>query len=221
MGGATKRFDSVMLPLYTDRYRRSPRTKLKRWMETMSIHDARRRAPLHFEARADNARFIAYMLYSTLPAELVGRLAESAPYGGSPEIAMFEGFSREAALALELIVKAVIAQKLELQVAPKGVDMIRMTHDLPRLWKDADLPTLPPKEQARLLAAKRIQIWSGRYAAPKSDADLVREDEAYKALFPRTKANIFSQPAEDYLDWDGFDGLYQIAAGEFWGLRRK
>lgn len=54
----------------------------------VSIHEARRRAPLHFEARADNVRFIAYILYSTLPTELVGQLADSTRYGGSPKIAM-------------------------------------------------------------------------------------------------------------------------------------
>ena len=133
---------------------------------------------------------------------------------------MYEGFVREAALALELIVKAVIAQKLELQVAPEGVNAIRTTHDLPWLWKDAGLRTLSRKDQALLLAGKRILIWSGRYAAPKSDADLVREEEAYDALFPRTKGSIFSKP-EDYIDWDGFDRIYQIAAGEFWNLRRE
>jgi len=133
---------------------------------------------------------------------------------------MYEGFIREATLALELIVKAVIAQRLELQVAPEGVSTIRTTHDLPSLWKDAGLRTLARKDQALLVAAKRVLIWSGRYAAPKSDADLVREEKAYEALFPRTKGSIFSKPA-DYIDWDGFDRIYQIAAGEFWDLRRK
>jgi len=186
----------------------------------VSIHDARRQAPLHFEARADNARFTACILYSTLPTELLGQLTDSAGYGGSPKIAMYEGFIREATLALELIVKAVIAQRLELQVAPEGVSTIRTTHDLPSLWKDAGLRTLARKDQALLVAAKRVLIWSGRYAAPKSDADLVREEKAYEALFPRTKGSIFSKPA-DYIDWDGFDRIYQIAAGEFWDLRRK
>lgn len=188
--------------------------------EFISIHEMRRRAPLHYVARADNARYVAFVLHSRLPADLLRELADSAGYGGSPNIAMYEGFAREAALALELIIKAVIAQKLELGVAAVGVTTIRMTHDVLRLWEDAGLTTLSREDQALLLSAKRILIWSGRYAAPKTDADIFREEAAYDKLFPRTNGELF-RVRKDYFDWNGFDRIYGMAANEFWDLRQK
>jgi hypothetical protein len=77
-----------------------------------SIHELRRRSPLHFLARADNARFTAYVLWN-LDQAAGTRCAGQIGYHGTPEIAAREAFSREAALSLELIIKAVIAQRIE------------------------------------------------------------------------------------------------------------
>ena len=78
-----------------------------------TLLDLRRRAPLHFEAKADNARFIAYLLGAALTGEIFDKAKTTLPYGGTPRIAAQEAFAREAAIALELIVKAVIAQQIE------------------------------------------------------------------------------------------------------------
>jgi hypothetical protein len=96
-----------------------------------SIHELRRRAPLHFMAKADNARFVAYVLNQGLSAECTSRIKAAANYGGTPQVAMFEAFRREAAIALELIVKAVIAQNIESGVAPAHIVSVRPTHDVP------------------------------------------------------------------------------------------
>jgi hypothetical protein len=72
----------------------------------LSIHEMRRRAPLHFSAKADNARFAAYVLW-TMGPEARRRCAEQIGYDGL----LSEAFFREASLALELMIKAVIAQR--------------------------------------------------------------------------------------------------------------
>jgi hypothetical protein len=76
-------------------------------MRLMSIHEQRRRAPMHFAAKADNARFSAYLI-ATVSEEEVRRAAGQISYGGTPHIALGEAFRREASIALELIIKAVI-----------------------------------------------------------------------------------------------------------------
>jgi hypothetical protein len=43
----------------------------------------------------------------------IGTRAHASQYGGDPSIALSEAFQREASIALELITKAVIAQRLE------------------------------------------------------------------------------------------------------------
>lgn len=77
----------------------------------LSIHEIRRRAPLHYLAKANNARFAAYILSRDLPGVSLAKEATEAGYHGTPNIALHEAFRREAAIALELIVKAVIAEK--------------------------------------------------------------------------------------------------------------
>jgi hypothetical protein len=78
----------------------------------------RRRAPLHYRAKADNARFAANAIV-TLDQETQQRCSEQISYRGDPRVSMGEAWFREAALALELIVKAVIAQRIAVVGAPE------------------------------------------------------------------------------------------------------
>jgi len=187
--------------------------------DVISIHEIRRRAPLHYEAKADNARFVACMLANNISEESCSSTAMEAKYGGTPGIAIGEAFRREAALALELITKAVIAQKIELDVAPAHVVAVRPTHDLNELWREAALPKLSNEDQRRLLLAKRILVWAGRYAAPKNDEVYEKEElEDQRLQQIRPSAGLrFVRPVA--FDWVNFDRLYQIAARDFWSLR--
>jgi hypothetical protein len=187
----------------------------------LSTRERRRRAPLAFRAKADNARFVAYLLWQEArkpplswpwnrphadPSETLSEAASKSGYYGTPSIAAHEGFLRESALALELIVKTVIAQKIELGCAPSGVVRVRPVHDLPRLWTDAGLPSLSREDQRRLLLVKWLLNWSGRYAAPKTDDQFYQEEAADDALRPPglLKRNVS-------WDWEDFDRLYQLA----------
>lgn len=104
--------------------------------ELISIYERRRRAPLHFLAKADNARFSAFLLWRLKDDDHRDHLVE-AQYSGTSFIALNEAFRREAALALELIIKSLIAQQIECCVAKPGVIKVRPTHDLVTLWDDA------------------------------------------------------------------------------------
>jgi hypothetical protein len=123
----------------------------ERTMTLLSTHEVRRRAPLHYEAKADNARFVAYLLDQALSADCISQVKVGANYGGTPQVALYEAFRREAALALELIVKAVIAQRIEAENASRYVVSVRPVHDLPKLWQEASLPTLSNEDQRRLV----------------------------------------------------------------------
>lgn len=190
-------------------------------IDEMSIHEMRRRAPMHYWAKADNARFAAYVLWS-VSSEAQANAAETPGYGGITEIALHESFRREAVIALELIVKAVIAQRIELGIAMEHVRRVRLTHNLPSLWADAELPTLPDDDQHRLLIAKSILIWSGRYAAPKEDQvyeqekldeqgleDIVSDNGQFKIIRPRS------------FSWKDMDRIYQVASNTLWSLRKE
>jgi hypothetical protein len=190
-------------------------------VDLISIHELRRRAPLHYEAKADNARFVACLLGNINLTEGYLGAAAAAKYGGTPAIAIGEAFWREAALALELIVKAVVAQKIEFGLAPENVLHVRPTHDLRALWREASLPSLSNEDQRRLLLAKRILVWAGKYAAPKNDESYEKEElEDERLQPPRSTGGLrFLRPLA--FDWENFDRLYQIAAREFWNLRAK
>jgi hypothetical protein len=56
----------------------------------ISTFESRRRAPLHFEARADNARFSAYLLSKAPHAPEISALAGAIGYSGDPSIAVSE-----------------------------------------------------------------------------------------------------------------------------------
>jgi hypothetical protein len=194
----------------------------------LSPYERRRRAPLAFRAKADNARFVAHLLWQEArkpplsswppwnrphadPSDALSDAAFKSGYYGTPSVAAHEGFLRESALALELIVKAVIARKIELGCAPPCVVRVQPVHDLPRLWTDAGLPSLSRQDQRRLLLVKSLLTWSGRYAAPRIDDQFYQEEAADAALRPpgllRTNVSW---------EWEDFDRLYQLA---FSGLR--
>jgi hypothetical protein len=185
---------------------------------SLSVHEMRRRAPLHYWAKAANAWFTAYVLDHS--AERAKKAKEETAHGGNPGIAMGEAYWREAALALELITKALIARRIELGKAPAALLSVPMTHDLPKLRMKAALPRLTLKDQERLLFAKKLLFWASRYAAPRTDEAAAREREEETALRNRqTKGPLpilmRIRPIEDRLSWDDFDRLYRIAITEF------
>src|ERR1700675_349501 len=92
----------------------------------VSGFERRRRAPLHFEGRAANALHSASVLWNA---------------------DVQEGFVREASIALELIVKAVIAQRLEVGEDLGGITRVPVSHNVPKLWSDANLPDLPREDR--------------------------------------------------------------------------
>ncbi len=188
--------------------------------DLISIHEMRRRAPLHFLAKADNSRFSAYVLWH-VDCDYLAAVAEQASYGGTPTVSTREAFRREAAIALELIIKAVIAQRIENQQAQQHITRVRPTHNLPGLWSDARLPKLPDPDYHRLLIAKSILIWSGRYAAPKSDKEFEHEralQEPYEDIVSNNSNLKIRRPRS--FGWEDFDRIYSIASVEFWKSRK-
>lgn len=188
--------------------------------ETVSIHERRRRAPLHFLARAENARFSSFLLWKSKNDDN-HEYALEAEYGGSPSIALEEAFRREAALSLEFIIKASIAQQIESDCAKPGVIKVRPTHDLVSLWEDAQLPILSTEDQYRLLVSKRILYWSGRYAAPLKDKDFDEEKtELLKLadLQPFGSAHIIVPRS---FSWDNIDRIFQLVVSQLLQLRRE
>jgi hypothetical protein len=181
-----------------------------------SIHEMRRRAPLHYWFRAQNARFAAYAIQA-MDQDAQKRCAEQLGYSG----ALDEAFFREASLALELAIKAVIAQRIEVRLAQLHVVKVRPTHDLVSLRSDAQLPHLPPDDLHRLMIAKRILHWAGRYAASRLDEQADREREEMAPLqdtrpFGSRGLTIIKTRS---FDWDDFDRIYQVAATSFVELR--
>jgi hypothetical protein len=182
----------------------------------ISIHEMRRRAPLHFSAKADNARFAAYVLW-TMDPEARRRCAEQIGYDGL----LSEAFFREASLALELMIKAVIAQRIELGMAMDHVTKVKASHDLVLLWADAELPVLSPDDLHRLMLARRNLFWSGRYAAPLRDEDFEKEREEMAPLenIPIDPTGRLKARKLRSFVWDDFDRIYQVAATSFRALR--
>lgn len=167
-----------------------------------SVSDMRRKAPLHFSARAENAKVSAQYLWD-------------APSGG---IALHEGFCREAAVALELIIKAMIAQHIEgkRNTTARPPD----SHDLLDLWSNAALPRLTRGQKLTLLEFGRVLKWAGRYPAPLNDEEYGKYAAREDALI-----DLPSEPGKlrirklKPLTWDRFVEVYDIANAALWRQR--
>ena len=180
------------------------------WKVPESIWDMRRKAPFHFLAKADNARMSAYVL-SHSDRNSVGDLAATAEYGGDCGIALGEGFRREASISLELILKAILCVKTK--GTPSNI------HDVYELWSRAGLPELSDDDYYRLAVMTEILYWSGRYAAPNSDKNMIKPSERFKKHQKSKPLGRLKVSAAPCLGWDQFDAIYKIAYRYFWSLK--
>ena len=186
--------------------------------DSISIHESRRRAPLHFWVRAENAHFAAYSLWLA-SSQAQDAAAERIDYHGSTQIALLESFRREAALALELAIKAVIAQRIENGTSLPCVTRVRPVHDLPELWREAQLPILPKADRGRLIHAKHILLWTGRYPAPNKDEQyetMTAEEQPYEEVFGTL--GRFTLRTRPSFTWDDFDRIFQATRTAIWEL---
>jgi hypothetical protein len=176
----------------------------------------------HWDTSAEKARLVAFLLWQYIGSSKLGELARELEYtSGDTDLAMREGFRREGAVALELIVKAVIANQLELERAPPS-DRVPATHDMPALWRQAELPALSREDRYRLLRFKSVLMWSGRYATPRTAKVWAEENAAFDALDdPSAKSDecVFRTPIT--CSWEDFDRLYQMAKARLLELRRS
>jgi hypothetical protein len=168
----------------------------------ISVWEPKRRAPLHFVALAENAKYCA-------------RLLSQAPHS----TATYQGFVREASLSLELIAKAVIAQRLEVDEYLGAITKVPANHNVPQLWASAKLPTPSPDDYGRLVRARVYLVWAGRYPAPNRDDDGERDiadlwEHAHE-LVPNS--TLFRKP--NSFDWEDVDRIYSVAHDCFWQLR--
>jgi len=172
-------------------------------------YEVARRSPLGFWSKADDARYVAYCLWTLRH----GTPIDPAAIGGSIESAkgaLFWGWLREISLALELIIKAVIAQKENFKDSPSSVPN---SHNVPQLWKMADLPQTSWEQEYHLCSAHQVLQWLGRYSAPrKGTPDLF---EARNTLRPDIKLGNTQMPMPIKMDWESFDALYQIALNAY------
>jgi len=166
----------------------------------------------HWSTTADKARLVAFLLWHSRDPARVAQLETDAGYsGGDTGLALSEGFARESAVALELIVKAVIARQLELDNGTPA-QRVPATHDIPELWKAAHLPTLDEGDRYRLLLVRQTLMWSGRYGTPRTVKAWEEERNAlreFEPSVPASKTVVFWQPPG--FGWEEFDRLYQMA----------
>lgn len=134
---------------------------------TSALHDEWH-GSVPFWPLALNARFAATTLWKASKEEQLFDAGVDETIHAST--ALHQAFRRESAIALELVIKAVIAQRLGNNTAPAGVTFVRRIHDLPDLWADAALPELSEQDHRRLILAKYILKWTGRYPAPSTDS---------------------------------------------------
>lgn len=147
-------------------------------------------------------------------SRLVEMAKECNHSGGDCTLATFAAFRRESAVALELIVKAVIANTLEARGADPGTEGIPATHDLPNLWKQTKLPKLSREDRYRLQLVKSVLMWSGRYATPRTVKAWEEENKEFDALKePPPSPGQFAIQTPVTFGWVEFDRLYQIAYG--------
>ena len=176
-------------------------------------YEATRLSPLGFWSKADGARYVAYCIWTLR----CGTLIDPAPIGGDiggAKDALFWGWLRESSLALELIIKTVLAEKERLKDRPSSVPS---SHNVSQLWKMADLPKTSWEQEYHLRSAHLVLQWFGRYSAPrKGGIDLF---EMRDSLRPRVKLGNGQIPKPITMGWENFDTLYQTAQSEYFSQR--
>lgn len=132
---------------------------------------------------------------------------------------------REAALAIELILKAAVARRLETDRTGAAGQEVPSTHNLVTLWGRTGLPPfsrLPDRIKKTLLEAQFILIGAGRYAAPnkgKEDYDNEILDRI-KAVTPVVrKLGDFEIRQASWFGWNEIDEVYQMVAKEIESMR--
>lgn len=187
----------------------------------ISAYERRRRAPLHFAQRAENARFSSYVLWNALEARDVSALADASRYGGAPSIALREAFNREASIAIELVIKSVIAQRLEVGEDLGQTTKVPANHNVPQLWSVARLPRPPIDDYGRLVVARVNLTWAARYPAPNRDADGERDnDDLYRHATERVGNFSIDIRKRRSFNWEDVNRIYQIASNCFWDIRK-
>jgi hypothetical protein len=158
----------------------------------------------HWDTRAERVRLSAFLLWQAArdPDRLATLRNEAHYSSGDAGIAMLEGFRRESAVALELIIKAVIAKQFRLRHASES-ERVPATHDIPKLWLEAGLPELESEDKNRLLSFQSVLNWSGRYATPRSAKAWAEEN--------RTFAERGCLRISIWCGWEEFDRLFQTA----------
>lgn len=180
----------------------------------LDIDDIRRLAPLHFEARAANARFAAWTLWKLSDGEGTDEAKQAIGYHGSGSVALAEAWRRERSLSLELIVKAVYAQREEFKPEPR---VVRATHDVLSLWGEARLPKINQDDKLRLAVTYQLLQWSGRYAAPRAGSNGL-DDLIDRYLTKHHLSGLLHFTRMPAFDWNEFDSLYQRASSVLWQL---
>jgi len=163
----------------------------------------------HWDSSAAKARFSAYAFWKLRDDTRISEMADQCAHQrGDASLAVSETFRRECAIALELVVKAVIARRFRSQPTSQGIPA---THDLPQLWNEAQLPRLPKEDLYRLQLVKSWLMWSGRYATPRTVEAWEKENAEFGVLEDPPKQRFgFSTPIA--IGWNEFDRLYQLAA---------
>ena len=167
----------------------------------------------HWQSGAEKAWFAAYLLWHMRDEAQLNTIIHQCKYkNGDAGFAVTEAFRRESAVALELIIKAVIARRMQARGADPASEGVPAIHDIASLWQQAKLPKLSREDRYRLLLATQTLMWSGRYAIPKTVKAWEAENKAFDALEdpPSTPGQfVIRQPVS--LGWGEFDRLYQLA----------
>jgi hypothetical protein len=175
----------------------------------------------HWDTRAEKARLSAFLLWQACDPDRLAALLNETHYSrGDAGLAMLEGFRRESAVALELIIKAVIAGQFRLRHASES-ERVPTTHDIPKLWLEAGLPELEREDKYRLLLFKSVLYWSGRYATPRSAKAWAKENRTFAELdCPTQREGRFVFRTPIWCGWEEFDRLFQTARARLFELSR-
>ena len=167
----------------------------------------------HWISSAEKAWFAAYLLWNMRDEAKLKEVVRECDYkNGDSDLAVIEAFRRESGVALELIIKAVIAQRIEARQANPATEGVPANHDIPSLWSQAKLPELPREDKYRLLLVKQTLMWSGRYATPRTVQAWEEENKMFDALeYPPNEPGKFVFRRPITVGWSDFDRLYQAA----------
>ncbi len=178
-------------------------------METYTIYEMRKKAPLWWFNKSSDLRACAGTLWLGTSSERSVEIVKALDLGEgfSITVAAWPVYQMLCGMSLELIFKA---------ISVAMGNSVTHTHELVELARNAEL-IYSDEVKGILDVLTQSIIWEGRYPVPKKEETLLKTQElSWDNLFSASENLGMFKKYNDALSWEAFTSIWSIANAQFW-----